>query len=100
MLDGCTNVLISSRQVGKLWLNILVQSGKVVGDHSLILQQNDCLSTGATVNVGVDPSKVIVTKLKMDKDRKALLERKKGGKAEKGKGKFTEQEVQAMANVD
>jgi Ribosomal proteins L26 eukaryotic, L24P archaeal len=31
---------------------------------------------GATVNVGLDPSKVVITKLKLDKDRKALLERK------------------------
>merc|ERR1712227_1030198 len=55
---------------------------------------------GATVNVGIDPSKVIITKLKLDKDRKALLERKKGSKEEKGKGKFTEEEVQAMQDVD
>merc|ERR1712146_400406 len=45
---------------------------------------------GATVNVGIDPSKVIITKLKIDKNRKELLERKKGAKEEKGKGKFTE----------
>jgi len=31
---------------------------------------------GATVNVGLDPSKVVITKLKIDKDRKALLERR------------------------
>lgn len=31
---------------------------------------------GATVNVGLDPSKVVITKLKLDKDRKAILERK------------------------
>lgn len=55
---------------------------------------------GATVNVGIDPSKVVITKLKIDKDRKALLERKLGTKGEKGKGKFTEAEVQAMADVD
>ena len=55
---------------------------------------------GATVNVGIDPSKVVVSKLKIDKDRKALLERKKGAKGDKGKGKFTEQEVQAMQDVD
>ncbi|KAL6763889.1 translation protein SH3-like domain-containing protein [Haematococcus lacustris] len=54
---------------------------------------------GATVNVGVDPSKVIITKLKMDKDRKAILDRK-SSKSDKGKGKFTEKEVSAMANVD
>lgn len=53
------------------------------------------------MSVGVDPSKCVITKLKLDKDRKALLERKAAGKAaDKGKGKFTEQEVQAMAQVD
>merc|ERR1712226_450548 len=55
---------------------------------------------GATVNVGIDPSKVIITKLKLDKDRKALLERKKGASTEKGKGKFTEEEIKAMQDVD
>merc|ERR1712046_296486 len=55
---------------------------------------------GATVNVGIDPSKVIITKLKLDKNRKELLDRKKGANAEKGKGKFTEAEVQAMQDVD
>ena len=35
---------------------------------------------GATNNVGVDPSKVLITKLHMDKDRKALLARKGGAK--------------------
>mmetsp|Transcript_11391 Transcript_11391/g.51664 ORF Transcript_11391/g.51664 Transcript_11391/m.51664 type:complete len:145 (+) Transcript_11391:56-490(+) len=54
---------------------------------------------GATVNVGIDPSKVVITKLKIDKDRKALLERKSGG-PEAGKGKFTEDEVKAMQDVD
>jgi Ribosomal proteins L26 eukaryotic, L24P archaeal len=39
--------------------------------HPLRAQVN-----GATVNVGLDPSKVVITKLKLDKDRKALLERK------------------------
>jgi large subunit ribosomal protein L26e len=54
-------------------------------------------TNGASVPVGIDSSKVVITKLKLDKDRKALLERKRG---EKGKGKFTEQEIQAMENVD
>lgn len=46
-------------------------------------------------------SQVIITKLKLDKDRKALLERKQGSKdADKGKGKFSEKEVQAMQDVD
>jgi len=57
---------------------------------------------GSTVNVGVHPSKVVVTKLKLDKDRKALLERKaKGRAAEKGKGKFTAEDVaQPLQDVD
>ncbi|KAF6139066.1 hypothetical protein GIB67_010792 [Kingdonia uniflora] len=56
---------------------------------------------GSTVNVGVDPSKVVVTKIRLDKDRKALLERKAKGKAaaDKDKGtKFSADEV--MQNVD
>merc|ERR1712224_892409 len=55
---------------------------------------------GATVNVGIDPSKCVITKLKLDKNRKELLDRKKGSNSEKGKGKFTEAEVQAMQDVD
>ena len=54
---------------------------------------------GATVNVGVDPSKVVITKLKLDKDRKSLLERK-GKTDDKNKGKFSESEVEAMQDVD
>jgi large subunit ribosomal protein L26e len=57
---------------------------------------------GATVNVGIDPSKVVITKLKLDKDRKSLLDRKgKGRAAEKGKGKFTAEEVNApLTEID
>mmetsp|Transcript_2379 Transcript_2379/g.4773 ORF Transcript_2379/g.4773 Transcript_2379/m.4773 type:complete len:109 (+) Transcript_2379:2-328(+) len=39
---------------------------------------------GQTVPVGIHPSKVVITKLRLDKDRKAMLERK-GGKAKEGK---------------
>lgn len=53
----------------------------------------------SSVPVGIDASKVVITKLKIDKDRKALLERRAAGK-EAGKGKFSEQDVQAMENVD
>ena len=53
---------------------------------------------GSTVNVGIHPSKVVITKLKLDKDRKALLERKaKGRAADKAKGKFTVDDVAAAA---
>merc|ERR1719282_1300998 len=33
-------------------------------------------ANGAQVNVGIQPSNCIITKLKLDKDRKAILERK------------------------
>jgi len=35
---------------------------------------------GATVHIGVHPSNVVITSIKMDKDRKALLERKGNGR--------------------
>mmetsp|Transcript_96612 Transcript_96612/g.300914 ORF Transcript_96612/g.300914 Transcript_96612/m.300914 type:complete len:138 (-) Transcript_96612:64-477(-) len=47
---------------------------------------------GQTVPVGIRPCKVMITKLKLDKDRKALLDRK-GGKAKKGK--YTDKETEA-----
>ncbi|KAI4382117.1 hypothetical protein MLD38_008119 [Melastoma candidum] len=56
---------------------------------------------GSTVNVGINPSKVVITKLRLDKDRKSLIERKAKGKAvaDKDKGtKFTADEV--MQSVD
>ena len=52
---------------------------------------------GSQTAVGIHPSKVIITKLKLDKDRKALLERK--NKLNASKGKFTDAEVN-MAGVD
>eukprot|EP00276_Gloeochaete_wittrockiana_P006511 CAMPEP_0184644080 /NCGR_PEP_ID=MMETSP0308-20130426/847_1 /TAXON_ID=38269 /ORGANISM="Gloeochaete witrockiana, Strain SAG 46.84" /LENGTH=148 /DNA_ID=CAMNT_0027072403 /DNA_START=75 /DNA_END=521 /DNA_ORIENTATION=+ len=60
-------------------------------------------ANGATVQVGIHPSKVMITKIKLDKDRKNLLERKArltdDKNVPKGKGKFTESEV-AMSDVD
>merc|ERR1712132_2209 len=48
-------------------------------------------SNGSTVNVGIHPSNVMITKLKLDKDRRAILDRKDTSKAtEKGKGKYAE----------
>ena len=46
---------------------------------------------GATVPIGIPASSLVITKLKMDKDRKAALERKKRG----GKGGD-----EPMSNVD
>merc|ERR1712183_846987 len=33
-------------------------------------------ANGQTVQIGIHPSKVVITKIKLDKDRKALLDRK------------------------
>ncbi|KAK2713630.1 large ribosomal subunit protein uL24-like isoform X2 [Artemia franciscana] len=48
-------------------------------------------TNGTTVHVGIHPSKLVIVKLKLDKDRKAILERRAEGRAlvkgkEKGKG--------------
>ncbi|MCD7457030.1 60S ribosomal protein L26 [Datura stramonium] len=56
---------------------------------------------GSTVNVGIHPSKVVITKLRLDKDRKSLLDRKAKGRAaaDKDKGtKFTAEDI--MQTVD
>merc|ERR1712070_410334 len=51
-------------------------------------------SNGSTVNVGIHPSNVVITKLKLDKDRRAILDRKNTQEnAEKGKGKYTDADV-------
>jgi len=57
-------------------------------------------ANGATVNVGIHPSKLVVVKLKMDKDRKAILDRRAKGRAEalgKDKGKYTEETAASTA---
>lgn len=55
-------------------------------------------ANGVAVPVGIHPSKVVITKIRMDKDRKALLARKNRA-TKTDKGKFSEGEV-AMADVD
>ncbi|KRY85318.1 60S ribosomal protein L26 [Trichinella pseudospiralis] len=50
-------------------------------------------TNGATVYIGVHPSNVTITKLKLDKDRRKIVERKSGGRSsvmEKLKGKHSE----------
>merc|ERR1719146_146686 len=42
-------------------------------------------ANGQTVPIGIHPSKVMITKIKLDKDRKALLDRKNRA-TKKGKG--------------
>merc|ERR1712226_706474 len=56
-------------------------------------------ANGASVYVGIHPSKVCIVKLKMDKDRKKILDRRAKGRAEatgKDKGKYTEESAAAM----
>merc|ERR1719276_499139 len=47
-------------------------------------------ANGQTVPIGIHPSKVTITKIKLDKDRKALLDRK--NRATK-KGKYSEKDM-------
>jgi large subunit ribosomal protein L26e len=57
-------------------------------------------ANGASVYVGIHPSKVCIVKLKMDKDRKKIIDRRAKGRAEaKGldKGKYTEETAAAAA---
>jgi large subunit ribosomal protein L26e len=50
---------------------------------------------GTTVQVGIHPSNCVITKLKMDKDRKAMLDRRAASRAAKlGKDKISEETVQ------
>merc|ERR1719434_483358 len=48
-------------------------------------------ANGQTVLIGIHPSKVMITKIKLDKDRKALLDRK--NRATK-KGKYSEKDME------
>jgi large subunit ribosomal protein L26e len=50
-------------------------------------------ANGATVNIGIQPSRVIITKLKLDKDRKAILARRDSSKHAEAKGKISEKDV-------
>uniref|UniRef100_A0A6U4Q4P8 KOW domain-containing protein n=1 Tax=Neobodo designis TaxID=312471 RepID=A0A6U4Q4P8_NEODS len=57
-------------------------------------------ANGSTVAIGIHPSNVEVTKLKLTGNRKAILERKsKANKADAAKGKVTAAE-KAMQNMD
>eukprot|EP00761_Pharyngomonas_kirbyi_P007716 gb/GECH01007726.1/.p1 GENE.gb/GECH01007726.1/~~gb/GECH01007726.1/.p1 ORF type:complete len:157 (+),score=30.26 gb/GECH01007726.1/:1-471(+) len=63
-------------------------------------------ANGTTVHIPVHPSNVMITKLKMTKDRKDILQRRAAGRAESlrrlgrlDSGKYSESDV-AMAQVD
>lgn len=52
------------------------------------------------VPVGIHPSNCVITKIKMDKDRKAILDRK-NRESKQDKGKFSDTDVNVpMADVD
>ncbi|XP_017376732.1 60S ribosomal protein L26-like [Cebus imitator] len=54
-------------------------------------------ANGTTVHVGIHPSKVAITRLKLDKDRKKILERKaKSHQVGKEKGKYKEETTDKM----
>lgn len=56
-------------------------------------------ANGTNVYVGIHPSKVLIVKLKLDKDRKAILERRGKGRLAalgKDKGKYTEETAAAQ----
>merc|ERR1711936_777199 len=55
-------------------------------------------ANGATVYVGIHPSKVSIVRLKMDKDRKLIIDRRAKGRAAatgKDTGKYTEETATA-----
>uniref|UniRef100_A0A914E5Q8 KOW domain-containing protein n=1 Tax=Acrobeloides nanus TaxID=290746 RepID=A0A914E5Q8_9BILA len=54
-------------------------------------------ANGATTHIGIHPSNVQITKLKMDKDRRSLIERKSEGRTRVTgvlKGKHTEETIE------
>ncbi|XP_053763980.1 60S ribosomal protein L26-like [Panthera pardus] len=54
-------------------------------------------ANGTTVHVGVRPSKVVITRLKLDKDCKKILERKaKSRQIGKEKGKYKEETIKKV----
>ncbi|KAA0191894.1 Ribosomal protein L26 [Fasciolopsis buskii] len=51
-------------------------------------------NNGIHVHIGIHPSNVVIHKLKLDKDRRALLERKAAGKlTAEDKNKYTEETI-------
>ncbi|MBW3907056.1 50S ribosomal protein L24, partial [Neisseria meningitidis] len=53
-------------------------------------------SNGVYVPIGIHPSNVVITKLKLDKDRRNLLERKAAAKlAGMDKNKYTEEVLES-----
>ena len=50
---------------------------------------------GASIKIPIDPSNVVITKLKLTPDRQNLIDRKTAGRGDKNQGKYTPQDVKA-----
>ena len=57
-------------------------------------------ANGTTVQIPVNASKVVLTKLRLDRARKASIERKSKAKGASTKGKHSEGSVSTMSTVD
>ncbi|ELW49503.1 60S ribosomal protein L26 [Tupaia chinensis] len=54
-------------------------------------------ASGTTVHVGIPPSKVVITRLKLNKDHKKILQQKaKSLQVGKEKGKYKEKTIEKM----
>uniref|UniRef100_A0A2I3GS57 Uncharacterized protein n=1 Tax=Nomascus leucogenys TaxID=61853 RepID=A0A2I3GS57_NOMLE len=54
-------------------------------------------ANGTIVHLGIHPSKVVITRLKLDKDRKKILEHKANSRhVGKEKGKYKEELIEKM----
>lgn len=57
-------------------------------------------ANGTSAYVGIHPSKISIIKLKIDKDRKAIIDRRAEGRAKatgKDKGKYTEENMETSS---
>merc|ERR1711909_49805 len=75
------------QQVGKI---VQVYRKKFVVHIERIQREK---ANGASVHVGIHPSKVVIVKLKIDKDRKRILEHRARSKRVADKGKHTEESI-------
>merc|ERR1712023_437916 len=84
-------IVVRGKNVGREGKVIQVYRKKYVIHIERVTREK---SNGSTVNVGIHPSNVMITKRKLDKDRRAILERKDTTKElAKGKGKYVEDEL-------
>ncbi|XP_006835740.1 PREDICTED: 60S ribosomal protein L26-like 1-like [Chrysochloris asiatica] len=80
------------------------QIGKVVQvyrkNYVIYIKRVKCeKANGTSVHVGIHPSKVVITRLKLDKDQKKILERKaKSQQIGNEKGKYKEELIDKCKN--